>query len=57
MKVVSLDKLHNFYIGRIWSVQVKFGERGKSSGRAMEVEGLTRDFDHALTKGWPKVDH
>jgi hypothetical protein len=40
MKIVSLDKLHNFYIGRIWSVYVKFGERDKSSRRAMGVKGF-----------------
>jgi hypothetical protein len=33
MKVVPLNKIYNFPKGRILSVQVKFGERGKSSGR------------------------
>jgi hypothetical protein len=33
MKVVSLNKLDNFHFGRFLSVLVKFGERGKSSGR------------------------
>jgi hypothetical protein len=40
MKVVSLEKLDNFYIGRIWSVYVKFGERDKSSRRARSVKGF-----------------
>jgi hypothetical protein len=33
MKVVSLNKMDNFHKGRILSVLVNFGERGKSSGR------------------------
>jgi hypothetical protein len=32
MKVVFLEKLDNFNIGRFLSVQVKFGEHGKSLG-------------------------
>jgi hypothetical protein len=45
MKVVSLDKLHNFYIGRIWSVYVKFGERDKSSQVTRRVKGFKWGFD------------
>jgi hypothetical protein len=40
MKVVSLEKLDNFYIGRFWSVYVKFGERGKSSGGRSKTLGF-----------------
>jgi hypothetical protein len=40
MIVVSLEKLDNFYIGRIWSVLVKFGERDKSSKRTMSDKGF-----------------
>jgi hypothetical protein len=30
-KVVSLEKMYNFCIGRFWSVSAEFGERAKSS--------------------------
>jgi hypothetical protein len=53
MKVVSLDKLDNFRIGRFWSVYVKFGERGKSSGGRSPTLG----FRWGLTVLWPRVDH
>jgi hypothetical protein len=53
MKVVYLDKLHNFYIGRIWSVFVKFGERDKSSIVDMDVKGV---LDRCLTKFWSSFD-
>jgi hypothetical protein len=43
MKVVSLIKIYNFHKGRILSVLVNFGERGKSSGR------------HLWTLGWQWV--
>jgi hypothetical protein len=48
-KVVPLEKLDNFYIGRFWSVYVNFGERGKSSGGCSRATGFDRGFDQALT--------
>jgi hypothetical protein len=39
MKVVSLIKMDNFHKGRILSVWVNFGERGKSSGRHLWTLG------------------
>jgi hypothetical protein len=51
MKVVSLDKLNNFHIGRFLSVQVKFGERGKSSGGRSKTLGFQRGLTMPLTKG------
>jgi hypothetical protein len=39
MKVVSLIKMDNFHKGRILSVLVNFGERGKSSGRHLWTLG------------------
>jgi hypothetical protein len=50
-KVVSLNKLHNFYIGRIWSVYVKFGERDKGSGWQQMVKGVLGVLTRVLTKG------
>jgi hypothetical protein len=40
MKVVSLEKLDNFHIGRFWSVYVKFGEHDKSSGGRSKTLGF-----------------
>jgi hypothetical protein len=40
MKVESLEKLDNFHMVRFWSVQVKFGERGKSSGGHSKTLGF-----------------
>jgi hypothetical protein len=51
MKVVSLDKLNNFRIGRFLSVQVKFGERGKSSGRHSPTSMVKPGLTVSLTKG------
>jgi hypothetical protein len=55
MKVASLDKLDNFHIGRFLSVQVKFGERGKSSGRHSPTSVFKRGLTVSLTKGLPRV--
>jgi hypothetical protein len=41
MKVVSLNKLDIFHKGRFLCVQVKFGERGKSSGRHSRRQSLS----------------
>jgi hypothetical protein len=45
MKVVSHEKLHNYCIGKIWSVYMNFGEHGKSSRVAMDVKGFGQGFD------------
>jgi hypothetical protein len=42
MKVVSLNKIYNFPKGRILSVYVNFGERGKSSVRHLQTLGVAR---------------
>jgi hypothetical protein len=51
MKVVSLNKLDNFLKGRFFSVQVSFGERGKSSGRRSKTLEFRRGLTVPLTKG------
>jgi hypothetical protein len=33
---------------------VKFGERGKSSGRHSSASGFKRGLTVSLTKGWPR---
>jgi hypothetical protein len=53
MKVVSLNKTYNFPKGRILSVYVKFGERGKSSGRHLWTLEWQGGLTHPLTMGWP----
>jgi hypothetical protein len=35
---------------------VKFGERGKSSGRHRRVKGCLRGLTRVLTQPWPLVD-
>jgi hypothetical protein len=55
MKVVSLNKMDNFHKGRFWSVLVKFGERGKSSGRHSLTSMFKRGSTVSLTKGWLRV--
>jgi hypothetical protein len=53
MKVVSLIKMDNFHKGRILSVSVNFGERGKSSGRHPWTLGWQGGLTKSLTLGWP----
>jgi hypothetical protein len=53
MKVVSLIKMDNFHKGRILSVSVNFGERGKSSGRHLWILGWQGGLTKSLTMGWP----
>jgi hypothetical protein len=51
IKVVSLNKMDNFPKGRILSVLVNFGERGKSSERqlwALKFKGFDQVFGHGL---------
>jgi hypothetical protein len=55
MKVVSLDKLDNFHIARFLSVLVKFGERGKSSGRHSLTSAFKRGLTVSLTNGSSRV--
>jgi hypothetical protein len=50
MKVVSLNKLDNFHIVGFLSVWVKFGERGKSSGRHSPTSVIKRGLTVSLTK-------
>jgi hypothetical protein len=51
MKVVSLNKLDNFYVGRFLSVSMNFGERGKSSGRHSPTSMVKPSLTVSLTKG------
>jgi hypothetical protein len=51
LKVVSVNKLDNFHKGRFLSVEVNFGERGKSSGRHPESLGFKWGLTKTLTKG------
>jgi hypothetical protein len=51
MKVVSLDKLDNFRVGRFLSVSVKFGERSKSSGQHSPTSMVKPGLTVSMTKG------
>jgi hypothetical protein len=55
MKVVSLIKLDNFHKGRFLSVQVIFGECGKSSERHLGLLGFEWGLTKTLNMGWPHM--
>jgi hypothetical protein len=55
MKVVPLNKLDNFHKGRFLSVEVNFGERGKSSERHLGSLGFEWGLTKSLTMGWPHM--